>query len=83
MTASIDFLPIWKKDATPCERLQELAEVARKYPERWEKFVIGCVETKPNGNLHFRNYRYGCVLTEAVGLFEVSKGELIKESEKQ
>lgn len=82
MSASIDFLPIWKKDATPCERLQEFAEMARKNPERWEKLVIGCVETKSNGHYQFRNYFYGCLLTEAVGLHEISKSELIKASEK-
>lgn len=81
MSASIDFLPIWKKDAAPHERLQEFAEMARKNPERWEKFVIGACETKKNGNYQFRNYFYGCLLTEAVGLHEISKGELVKDSE--
>lgn len=40
MTASIDYLPIWKKDAPVHERLYELAEVARKHPERFQKWVI-------------------------------------------
>ena len=40
MTASIDYLPIWKKDAPAHERLYELAEVARKHPERFQKWVI-------------------------------------------
>lgn len=40
MTASIDYLPIWKKGAPAHERLYELAEIARKYPERFEKWVI-------------------------------------------
>lgn len=40
MTATIDYLPIWKKGAPTHERLYELAEIARKHPERFEKWVI-------------------------------------------
>lgn len=40
MTATIDYLPIWKKGAPTHDRLYELAEIARKYPERFQKWVI-------------------------------------------
>jgi hypothetical protein len=40
VTASIDYLPIWKKDAPAHERLQELAEIARKHPERFQKWIL-------------------------------------------
>jgi hypothetical protein len=40
MTATIDYLPIWKKGAPTHERLYELAEIARKHPERFERWVI-------------------------------------------
>lgn len=40
MSATIDYLPIWKKGATACERLQELAEIARKHPEYFDKWVV-------------------------------------------
>jgi outer membrane biogenesis lipoprotein LolB len=40
MTASIDYLPIWKKGAPTHERLYELAEIARKHPERFARWVI-------------------------------------------
>lgn len=40
MTASIDILPIWKKDAPAHERLYELAEIARKHPDRFDKWVL-------------------------------------------
>lgn len=39
-TATIDYLPIWKKNATPGERLRELALIADKHPERFQKWVI-------------------------------------------
>lgn len=39
-TASIDYLPIWKKGALTHERLYELAEIARKHPERFDKWIL-------------------------------------------
>jgi hypothetical protein len=40
MTATVDYLPIWKKNATAGERLRELALIADKHPERFQKWVI-------------------------------------------
>ena len=41
MTVSnIELLPIWKRNATAHERLYELSEMARKWPERFQKWVI-------------------------------------------
>lgn len=39
-TATIDYLPIWKKNATSAERLRELAMIADKHPERFAKWVL-------------------------------------------
>lgn len=40
MTATVDYLPIWKKNATAGERLRELALIADKHPERFAKWVL-------------------------------------------
>lgn len=40
MTATVDYLPIWKKGATAGERLRELALIADKHPERFRKWVL-------------------------------------------
>lgn len=40
MTASIDYLPIWKKNATAAERLYELAQMAAKHPDLFDKWVL-------------------------------------------
>jgi hypothetical protein len=40
MTATIDYLPVWKKGAPVHERLQELAEIARKHPDWFQKWVL-------------------------------------------
>ena len=37
---SVDYLPVWKKNATAAERLRELAFVADKHPEYFEKWAL-------------------------------------------
>lgn len=81
MTASISVLPIWKKDATLAERLEEMASYIRASPERFSKFMMVYMEEKANGNLQFRTMYYGCTLTESVGLLEIGKDKLIRDSE--
>lgn len=39
-SSSVDYLPIWKKNATTGERLRELALIADKHPERFRKWVL-------------------------------------------
>ena len=80
MSAEIDYLPIWKKDATAAERLFELGEIARKYPERFEKFVLGYSESLPNGNRKIRTFQHNCSLLEQFGLIDLLKDEMHKES---
>lgn len=40
MTATVDYLPVWKRGATAGERLRELAFVADKHPEQFRKWVL-------------------------------------------
>jgi hypothetical protein len=40
VTTAVDYLPVWKKNATAGERLRELALIADKHPERFQKWVI-------------------------------------------
>jgi len=74
-------LPIWKKDATAYERLSELALLAREHPERFEEFVFVYRETKPNGRWRIRTMEYKGDLASRLGLLELGKSELLKESE--
>lgn len=39
-SCKVDYLPIWKKGATTEERLLELAQIAAKHPEYFDKWVI-------------------------------------------
>ena len=55
---NISYLPVWKKDSTPEEFLQEVALIARKYPDRFTRIGIAFYETLPNGNTvtHYHCY---------------------------
>ncbi len=74
-------LPRWKKDATAYERLSELALLARENPEKFEEFVIVYRETKPNGNWHIRTMEYKGDLTSRLGLLDLGKNRIMKDSE--
>lgn len=79
---NVSTLPIWKKDATAYERLSELALLAREKPERFEHFVIVYRETTVNGRWRIRTMEHGGELASRIGLLELGKNELMKESEK-
>lgn len=38
--AQVDYLPIWKKGATTAERLYELAMIAEKHPDQFQKWIL-------------------------------------------
>ena len=69
----ISYLPIWKKDSTPEEFFQEVALIARKYPERFTRIGIVFDEKLPNGNTMTRYHCYNVNTTELIGLFECGK----------
>jgi len=70
---SVEYLPVWKKDATAEERFLELAQMARQEPERFEKVIIGWVGTR-NGKPGASNYvTVGCNAIEALGLAELTR----------
>jgi hypothetical protein len=71
---NVDYLPIWKKDATAAERLDELAMIARKHPERFERFALVYIEKlNDQGRIQVRSFEYGCNVPESVGLYELAK----------
>ena len=70
---NISYLPVWKKDSTPEEFLQEVALIARKYPDRFTRIGIAFDETLPNGNTVTHYHCYNVSTTELIGLFECAK----------
>lgn len=79
--SKIDYLPIWKKDATPAERFSELEAMAMKYPERFAKIAVVYEETLPNGCTVIRQASNACSTTELIGLLELGKIQVIRDTE--
>ena len=53
MTASISTLPVWKKDSTAAEWLQELAAIALEHPDFFSRAVL-IYEEKNSDGLPFK-----------------------------
>lgn len=70
---NVEYLPGWKKNGTVADRLDELAMIARKHPERFDRFVLVYVERLETGNSKYRTHAHGCNFSEAIGLFEAGK----------
>jgi uncharacterized protein YeaO (DUF488 family) len=80
---NVDYLPIWKKDATPAERLEELSLMARKNPERFQRFALVFVEKLDDaGRVHVRSFEHGCNVPEVIGLYELAKLHYFNESKR-
>lgn len=65
---NVEYLPLWKKDATPEERLLELAMIARKHPERFAKIVVLYVEERPNNHTLLRHVTLNSTTYEMLGI---------------
>lgn len=83
MTASVDFLPIWKKGSTAEEWLQEVAAIARKKPEKFAKVVIVAEETRPDGCTSYDYYCRNTSTTEVLGMLELGKDAVLNATSKK
>ena len=80
MSASVSTLPVWKKDASAAEWLQELSAMAMEHPERWARIVVVLEETnKDNLPVKTRQYSRGIVSnTEIMGMLATAQHELFE-----
>lgn len=69
---NVEYLPIWKKDATPEERFLELAMMARKHPERFNKVAIVYQEELPSKRTVCRRASNNCSTTEFIGILQTA-----------
>lgn len=74
-------LPKWKKGASAYERLSELALLARENPSKFEHFVIVYRGTLPNGNWKIDVMEHGGFLDANLGLLELGKDRIMRDSE--
>ena len=75
MTATISTLPIWKKNSTAAEWLEELAGLAREFPERWARVGVVFNEVNENGfAIRTRYFAHGATDNSMlIGMFEEAK----------
>lgn len=81
MTASADnveYLPVWKANATAEERLLELAMMARKHPERFAKFVLVYQEATADDATVTRYAGINTTTTELLGLLRQAEHEVFQ-----
>lgn len=78
MNRPLDYLPVWKKNATAAERFYELALMAEKHPDRFEKFIVLWESTKEVGRSQ-QAVRSDMTLAFALGFLELGKHNLLIE----
>ena len=79
MTASIDYLPIWKKNSTAEEWLLELVAMARKNPERFENSIIMMEEVLKDGSVKHRYHYRGKSLIYILGFMRLLETDMISD----
>lgn len=82
MTATIDYLPIWKKDAPVHERLMELSEIARKHPEWFQLWIL--VYSEDNAERFKTRYQAGdeTRTSDCLAILEHAKHVILEDTSK-
>lgn len=82
MSATVDYLPVWKRNASASDRFDELAAIARKHPERFTKVVVAYQETLANGCTVMRQISSGCETLEVIGMLRLAEVQLLEDTRK-
>ncbi len=72
---TVESIPVWKRGATPQERLLELAQFAAENPGMFEKFVILYMQDE-EGTFCVRSMRHNCSLVEGMGIISVASFDI-------
>lgn len=82
--ATVSCLPIWKRDSTAAEWLQECAAIAMEFPERFDRCVLVYEECNKEGlpiysrlvsrNIPHNNDLLGTLQAAQMELFDFMKG---------
>ena len=75
---NVELMPIWKRgNATPAERLRELALMADKNPERFAKLAVVYIEDNGKGDVT-RYANYGVTTMELLGMLRMAEVEVLR-----
>lgn len=81
---NVEPLPVWKKNATAEERLQELAHMARKNPEQFNKFIVIFQEFNERDDTTYeRQMTHNMTTTEALGMLTFGEVALLRDVSSQ
>lgn len=73
MSDTLLILPVWKKGASAEDWFSDMANFARKYPERFRKMVLVYDEDIGNDQSRIGYYCHACSTTEAFGLLAMGQ----------
>lgn len=73
---NIDYLPFWKANATPEERLSEITAIARKHPEQFSNIIIIYEEVLPDGSNLTRYVSTNLSTKELLGLLDIARAQV-------
>lgn len=83
----VSTLPVWKRGATVAERLEELAGIAREFPERFDAFILVWRGTTQGGGWQIRTHYFdpqnpdtAPYIDKSTGLLELGKMKIYEDS---
>ena len=82
MQSNVDYLPIWKKNATVADRLYELAMMAEKNPDRFEKLAVIYQENNTEKGTFTRWVSAGCNTNELIGIIHIGLLHIYEDTHK-
>lgn len=78
--SNIELLPLWKKNATPHERMMEVAHVAREHPEKFGHAVVIYIEDTGTGSVvRYANTKMSTM--ELLGILRMTENEVLAVSQ--
>ena len=76
--SNVEIFPVWNTKASAADRLRELAVMADKHPERFDRMMIGYQGTDPTGRYTINYALSNCNTIELLGLLELVRNEIFK-----
>lgn len=76
MHENVKVFPVWNKNCSAADRLREIAVIADKYPERFDRLFIGWSGKNEDGKYYLNYALLGCDTLELLGLIEMLKAEV-------
>lgn len=74
---NVEMFPEWNKRVSAADRLREIALMADKNPEHFDRLVVGWQGMTEKGQLRVRYSLAGCDTIDLLGLIELVKDELL------